>query len=214
MPRPSPRIVPSGRVERPGIAGGRQGRGLAEAHVHEDVVERIDAAGEDHVAAAGGQFEHSEVHGPQRAGAGGVDHAVGAAQVEAVGDPAGDHVAEQPGERVFLPADIGLGDSLDDVLGRGAIDPGLIQGAPPDGMTQPGAQGDHQLERAGHPQDHADPVTVERPTGPVTRVAERLRAPPSDREAGTCRSPRSHGVRCRNRARGKSTGLRKPPRRA
>ena len=55
---------------------------------------------------------------PERAGAGGVDHAVGAAQVEAVGDPAGGDVAEQAGERVLLPADVGVGDPPDDLLGR------------------------------------------------------------------------------------------------
>ncbi len=53
-----------------------------------------------------------EVEGAERAGAGGVDDAVGAAQVEAVGDPAGDDVAQQAGERVLLPADVGRGDPV------------------------------------------------------------------------------------------------------
>ena len=39
--------------------------------------------------------------------------------------------------------------------------PAASQGAPPDGMAQPGAQGDDQLEGAGDAEDHADPVAVE-----------------------------------------------------
>ena len=47
MPSPSPRIVPSAEASNGlAFAGRRQGRRLAEAHVHENVVERIDAAGQ------------------------------------------------------------------------------------------------------------------------------------------------------------------------
>ena len=85
-------------VERPGLAAGREGRRLAEAHVDENVVERVDAPGHGEVAPAGGKLEHGQVESAQRAGAGGVDDAVGAAQVEAVGDAAGGDVAQQAGE--------------------------------------------------------------------------------------------------------------------
>ena len=40
----------------------RERRGLAEAHVHEDVVERVDTPGEDHVRAAGLELETGEMH--------------------------------------------------------------------------------------------------------------------------------------------------------
>ena len=100
----------------------------------------------------------------QRAGAGGVDDAVGAAQVEAVGDPAGDDVAEQAGERVLLPADVRRGDPLDDVLGGRLVDARGLERASPDRVAEPGAQGDDQLERAGDAEDDADAVAVERAT--------------------------------------------------
>ncbi len=105
----------------------RERRRLAEAHVHENVIERIEPAGDGQVAAAGGELERGEVDGAQRAGAGGVDDAVGAAQVEPVGDPAGGDVAQQAGERVFLPADVGVGDSPDDVFGGGLVDAGRLR---------------------------------------------------------------------------------------
>ena len=48
MPMPSPSIVPSACVgERPAVAGRRQCAGvLREAHEHQDVVQRVDAAGD------------------------------------------------------------------------------------------------------------------------------------------------------------------------
>ena len=116
------------RVERPGIARRRERRRLAEAHIHKNVIKCIEPAGDGQVAAAGGELERGEVDRAQRAGAGGVDHAVGAAEVEAVGDPAGGDVAEQAGERVFLPADIGRRDPLDDVFGGCLVDAGRLQG--------------------------------------------------------------------------------------
>ena len=108
-----------------------------------------------HVAAAGGQLEHGEVDGAERAGAGGVDDAVGAAQVEAVGDPAGGDVAEQAGERVLLPADVRVGDPLDDVFGGGVGRRRRLQRPAPDRVAEPGAERDDQFQRAGDAEDHA-----------------------------------------------------------
>ena len=39
------------------VAAGREGRGLAEAHEHEDVVEGVDAAGNDDIGPAGLEFK-------------------------------------------------------------------------------------------------------------------------------------------------------------
>ena len=45
------------------MAGRRQGRSLAEAGVHEDIVKSIDAAGDHHVRFACGQFHRRQVEG-------------------------------------------------------------------------------------------------------------------------------------------------------
>ena len=184
-PQPLAQDRPVARgVERPRVARRRQRRGLAEAHVHEDVIERIEAAGEGHVAAAGGELEQGEVQGAERAGAGGVDDAVGAAEVEAVGDPAGGDVAQQAGERVLLPADVGVGDVADDPLGGVVGDAGGLQARLPDRVAEPGAQGDDQLERAGDAEDHADAVALEPAgAGAAVAVAGVLQRPARDQQA-------------------------------
>ncbi len=86
------------RIEGAAFPGRREGGGLGEAHEHEDVVEAVHAPGHDHGGAAAGQLQGGQVQGRERARAGGVHHAVGAAQVEAVGDPPRDDVAQQAGE--------------------------------------------------------------------------------------------------------------------
>src|SRR4051794_4193084 len=96
--------------------------------------------------------------GAERAGAGGVDDAVGPAEVEAIGDPAGGDVAEEAGEGVFLPGDVGLADPADDIVGDLGPDAGILQGAAPMGMAEAGAEGDDLLQGAGDAEDHADTV--------------------------------------------------------
>jgi hypothetical protein len=124
-------------VERPGVPGRRQRRRLAKAHVHKDVVKGVDAARHDNVGPMRLQLHRGKVQRPQRTGASGVHDAVGAAEVKAVGDAPGHDVAEQAGERILLPADVRIADPLHHVIGDGLFYAGLLQGAAPDGMTQP-----------------------------------------------------------------------------
>ena len=112
------------------------------------------------------------MEGPQRAGAGGVDDAIGAAEVQAVGDPAGGDVAQQAGERVLLPGRVAVADPLHDVVGGRLGDAGLGQRPSPDRVTQPGPQGDDQLLRAGDAHDDADPRAVEVAAGAVAGVVQ------------------------------------------
>ena len=91
-----------------------------------------------------------------------------------------------------MPADVGLGDPADDVLGRRAIDALGAQGSPPDRMSQPGPQGNDELERPGHAQDHAHPIAAEIAIGPVTGVDQGLAGDQEAQELG--RIGRLHGM--------------------
>ena len=95
-------------AERLRIARRRQRGSLAEAHEHEDVVERVDAASHDHVAPPGPQLQRGEVHRAEAARAGRVHDAVGPMQIEPVRDPAGHHISQQPRKRILLPRDVTL----------------------------------------------------------------------------------------------------------
>ena len=64
---------------------------------------RIDTAREDQIAASRFELHHRLVNGAERRGAGGIDHEIGATEVEAIGHPAGGHVGQQAGETVFGP---------------------------------------------------------------------------------------------------------------
>src|SRR4029078_12363028 len=82
------------RVEGLRIPRWRECRRLAEAHEHEDVVERVTAAGDDDIGATGLELQRREVDGAQRTGAGGIDNAVGTAEVEPIGDPTPDDISQ------------------------------------------------------------------------------------------------------------------------
>ncbi len=62
---------------------------------------QIGSAAEHHVAAPPDQFLARDVEGGERGGARRVDGVVRAAEVEAVGDPPGDHVDQRTGEGVL-----------------------------------------------------------------------------------------------------------------
>ena len=162
------------RRERLGMSGGREGRRLAEAGVHEDIVEGIDTAGNDHVGLAGTEFEGGEVEGGEGAAAGGIDNAVGAAEVEVLADAAGDNVAEEAGEGVLLPGDVGIADARDGIGGDVVGDAGFPEGGPPARMAEPGAQGDDELQAAGDTEDDADLLAIKLLVGAVAGVNQRL----------------------------------------
>ncbi len=85
-------------IKRTSVARRRKGLRLAEAHEHENIVERIDAAGDDHVALARNQLHRAEVKRTERAGTRRIDDAVGSVQIQTIGDATGHHVTEQTGE--------------------------------------------------------------------------------------------------------------------
>ena len=161
-------------VERLGITGGGQCRGLGKTHVHEDVVEGIHAAGDHHVRQAGRQFQRSQMNCRQRARTSGIDHTVGAAQVKAIGNAPCRHIAEQAWKRVLLPADIGVGDALHHILGDIRFNARVFQRAAPVWMTETRAERNHQFESAGDAEDHAGAVAVKcavlRSIGGTTRT--------------------------------------------
>ena len=161
-------------VEGAGMAGRREGRGLAETGVHENVVKGVNASGDDHVGLARGQFQRSQIEGAQGTAAGGIADAVGAAKVEMLADASGDHVAEQPGKGIFLPGDVGFGNPLDGVVGGGVVNAGFLHGGAPDWMAEPGAEGNDQFEGAGNAEDDADPFPVEFLAGAVAGIFQGL----------------------------------------
>ena len=90
-------------IEGRAAAARRQRLRLAEAEVAEGSLHRVDAAGDDEVAAARHQLGDALVDRRQRRGAGRVDGEVDAAEIEPVGDPPGDDVEQDAGERVLGP---------------------------------------------------------------------------------------------------------------
>ena len=101
------------------------------------------------------------MHGAERTGAGGIDHAVGAGEVELVGDPPGHDVPEQPREAVLLPRHVRLGDALGGVVGGIVGDAGLLHGPLPLRVSEPSPQGNDEFERARDAEDHRDAVAID-----------------------------------------------------
>ena len=97
----------------------------------------------------------------QRACASGIDHAVGAAEVEAARDAPGRDVAEQAGKGVFLPADVGVGDALHHIVSDVLRDARVFEGFAPLWMAQSCAKRDHQFQCAGDAEDDAGAIAVE-----------------------------------------------------
>ncbi len=114
--------VPRG-IERLCIAAGREGRCFAEAHVHEDIIEGIHPAGDNHIRFTCGKFQTGKVKGAEGAGAGSVNNAVGPSQVVLLAYPSCHHIAEQSGEGIFLPGDVGVRNPLDHIVGNGVVNP-------------------------------------------------------------------------------------------
>ncbi len=90
-----------GVVEGPGPAGRREGVHGGEQDEVVDAVVQVGSAAQDDVAAAGDEFLAGHVERGEGGGTGRVDGVVGAAEVQPVGDPAGDDVGEHAGEGVL-----------------------------------------------------------------------------------------------------------------
>ena len=173
-----------GGIERSGVPGGGEGRGLAEAHVHEDVVEGVDPAGHHEIGLPRGQLHPGQVEGAEGAGAGSVHDAVGPPQVVLLADPPGDHVAEEAGEGVLLPGDVGVGNPRHHVVGHVVGHAGLFQSLPPAGVAEAGAEGDHELQGAGDPEDDAGPAPVVVALRAVARIPQGLAGGHEPQELG------------------------------
>ena len=158
--------------ERTAVAGGAQRRRLAEAHVHEDVVQRVDAPGDHEIAVAEVELAHRHRHRRERARAGRVGHAVGPSEIEAVGDATGHDVAEQAGEGALLPRDVVVGDPLADALDLGLGDPRFPKRLLPHRTLQPADHGREQLLAARHAEDHAHLLAIHFREVPTRRVLE------------------------------------------
>ena len=160
-------------VEGADLARSRESGGFGETHVHENVVECVDTAGNHHVGLAGFQFEESQVRGRERAGAGRVHHTVGTVEVQAVGDTSGDHVAQKTGERVFLPRYVVGGDSGHHLIDQLVVQARFLESSSPHRMAQPGAQRHHQLQGAGDTKNDAGLLSVEFLVRTISRILQR-----------------------------------------
>ena len=142
------------------IAGdGQRGR-LAKAHEHQDVVERIDATTDHQVRLPEVELIESDFERCQRGCTGGIDDAVGAAEIEAVRDATGDHVPEQPREGALLPLDIARGDLAAKRLHLLFGEADVAQRALPDRLLEATGHVPHQLGSRGHAEHDADLVAV------------------------------------------------------
>ena len=92
-----------GLVEGAAPAARRKGVRLAEGHVGVRILHRVRAHDHGQVARAHLQLADAGVQSGQRRAAGGVDGVVRPAEVEAIGDAAGDDVDQDAGERILGP---------------------------------------------------------------------------------------------------------------
>ena len=160
-------------AERLRISRRRQRGCLAEAHEHEDVVERVDAARHDHVAAPGPQFQRGEVHRAEAARAGRVHDTVGPMQIKPVRNPSRHDISQKPRKRILLPRDVTFRDAIHDIFGHVIGNARILQSLPPLRVTEPRTQRNHHLQRPGHTQNAANARPIERSPRAIARVFER-----------------------------------------
>ncbi len=158
--------------EGPAIPRHRQRRRLAEAHEHEDLVEGVDPAGDHQVRVPHVELLRRHRQRREGRGAGRIGHAVGAAEVEAVGDPTGDDVAQEPGEAALLPLDVVIGDPIAGLLDLALPEPLLAQRLDPDRPLEAADHRRQQLLGRGHPEDDRNLRAVHRRELLARRVAE------------------------------------------
>ena len=103
---------------------------------------------------------HSHGESPQAAGAGRIDHAIGAAQVQTVGDAPGDDVAQEARKRALGPRRVRVGDTLADLLNLAFGQAALSEGLHPVGLLDLGRHLSDEFRRRGNAQDHTDILAV------------------------------------------------------
>ena len=173
--------------ERAAVTGRRERRCLREAHVHHHVVECVDAAGQHHIGLVQIQPVQCRLQRRKRTRAGGVGDEVGTAQVQSVGDPPGDDVAEQAREGALLPRHVVIGDVLADLVCLGLRQAVLQQGFPPDRPLHPRTHLDHEFGRRGHPEYHVHSVEVDLRAGPLHLVEQPSGGDQGENLSGVCR---------------------------
>ena len=143
------------------VTGLGERRGLAEAHIHKDVVHGVRPAGDHHVRVAEDQLVERHGQGREGARAGGVGDAVGAVEVQSVGDAPGDDVAEDAWEGALLPLGVVGGDVVAGFDDLALFEPKLTEAFDPDGSLQPADHGAEQLLGGGHSEDDRDLLAVQ-----------------------------------------------------
>ena len=158
--------------ERPTVTCRRQRWRLGKAHVHEDVVEHVDAAGHHQIGVAQVQLVHGHRSGGKSARARGVGDTVGARDVEPVGDAPRDDVAQQARKSGFLPRRVVVGDALTRLLHHALGQAGFAHRLDPDRPLQTRDHRSQQLLRRGDAEDDAHPLLVHRRELALARFIE------------------------------------------
>ncbi len=89
-----------------------------------------------------------------------IHHAVCPAQIKAVADSSGNHIAQQPRKRIFLPRHIRLSDALNHFFSFIRRNAGIFQGFAPFWMSESCAQRNHQFLCSGYAENYADLIPV------------------------------------------------------
>ena len=122
------------------------------------------------------QVQFVDGHGErgEGTGAGRVDHAVGAAQIKAVGDAPGHHIAQQAGEGVFLPRHVGIRDAVTDFSRLRLVHTGFPKRLHPDAALQAAGHIEEELLAGGDAQDDAGALPVNLAELVLHRVIQHL----------------------------------------
>ncbi len=120
------------------------------------------------------QLVDAHLQGGQGARASGVDHGVGPAQIESIGDAAADHVPEQSGEGILFPRDIHIADPLGDRLDLLLVETALAHGALEDRLLQPAGHMQAELGGRGDPEHDPDALAIHILEGALCSVFEQL----------------------------------------
>ena len=179
--------------ERPTVAAQGERARLREAHVHQDVVERVDAARQHEVGVAERQVVDRHRDRGERARARGVDDDVRPAEVEAVGHATGDDVPEQPGEGALLPRHVAAIEDLADARDLVGLEASGAHGVLDDRLLQAPAHRADELRRRRDAEHHAHAAAVDGLELPAGRLEERVLGDDEREQLRGVR--RGHGVR-------------------
>ena len=95
-------------------------------------------------------------------------------KIESVGDSTGDDIPQQSRERVLLPVDVPFGNFSNHFRGDCVIHSRFSQGFPPERMSQPCTQRDHQFQCASDAENYRSFFPVEGFLGVISSILKRL----------------------------------------